>query len=53
MSVEPLPAELEVVPVCGQKNQLPSLVHGSQAEAILPGGGSRRQYINLPHVAVV
>lgn len=46
MSVEPLPAELEVVAVSGQKNQLSSLVHGSQAKAILHGDGDRRQYIS-------
>lgn len=50
MSVEPLPAELEVVAVCGQKNQLSSLVHGSQAKAILHGDGGRRQYIKQPTV---
>lgn len=43
VSVEPLPAELEVVTICGQKNQLSSLVHGSQAKAILHEGGSRGQ----------
>lgn len=50
VSIEPLPAELEVVALCGQKNQLSRLVHGSQAKAILHEDGGWRQYLKQPSV---
>ena len=33
--LEPLPAELEVISFCGQKDQLPTSVHGGQAQSVL------------------